>query len=76
MNPYSNRLIDQIALGTGFSIHSSELWRQQSTRYGIAVVEACADVARNCAELSDEQGIAVMNSIIKHFEDHEYERTD
>ncbi len=76
MNQYSNRLIDQIALGTGFSIHSSSLWRQQSTRYGIAVVEACAEVARNCAELSDEQGIAVMNAIIKHFEDHEYERTD
>jgi hypothetical protein len=76
MNQYSNCLIDQIALGTGFSIHSSQLWRQQSTRYGIAVVEACADVARNCADLSDEQGIAVMNCIIKHFEDHEYERTD
>jgi len=28
------------------------------------------------AELSDEQGVAVMNCIIKHFEDHEYERTD
>jgi len=76
MNQYSNRLIDQIALGTGFSIHSSQLWQQQSTRYGIAVVEACAEVARNCAELSDEQGVAVMNCIIKHFEDHEYERTD
>lgn len=76
MNPCSNRLIDQIALGTGFSIHRSTLWQQQSTRYGIAVVEACAAVARNCAELSDEQGIAVMNTIIKHFEAHEYERTD
>ena len=76
MNQYSNRLIDRIALGTGFTIHSSELWRQQSTRYGIAVVTACAEVARNCAELSDEQGIAVMNCIIKHFEAHEYERTD
>ena len=76
MNQYSNRLIDQIALGTGFSIHSSQLWRQQSTRYGIAVVTACAEVARNCAELSDEHGVAVMNCIIKHFEDHEYERTD
>ena len=71
MNPCSNRLIDQIALDTGFSIHSSELWRQQSTRYGIAVVKACAEVARNCAELSDDQGVAVMNAIIKHFEDHE-----
>ena len=76
MNPCSNRLIDRIALGTGFSIHSSELWRQQSTRYGIAVVKACAEVARNCPDLSDEQGVAVMNAIIKHFEDHEYERTD
>jgi len=71
MNPCSNRLIDQIALDTGFSIHRSELWRQQSTRYGIAVVQACAEVARNCAELSDDQGVAVMNAIIKHFEDHE-----
>lgn len=71
MNQYSNRLIDQIALGSGFSIHSSELWRQQSTRYGIAVVEVCAEVARSCAELSDEQGLAVMNAIIKHFKDHE-----
>jgi hypothetical protein len=71
MNPCSNRLIDQIALGSGFSIHSSGLWQQQSTRYGIAVVQACADVARNCPELSDEQGLAVMNAIIKHFEDSE-----
>jgi len=76
MNQYSNRLIDRLALGTGFSNHSSELWRQQSTRYGIAVVTACAEVARNCPELSDDQGVAVMNAIIKHFEDHEYERTD
>jgi len=28
-------------------------------------------VARNCPELSDDQGVAVMNAIIKHFEDHE-----
>ena len=76
MNQYSNRLIDRIALGTGFSIHSSELWQQQSTRYGIAVVQACAEVARNCDKLSDDQGIAVMNCIIKHFERHEYESTD
>jgi hypothetical protein len=71
MNPCSNRLIDRIALGSGFSIHSSSLWQQQSTRYGIAVVQACAEVARNCAELSDDQGLAVMKAIIKHFEDSE-----
>jgi hypothetical protein len=71
MNQYSNRLIDRIALGSGFSIHSSSLWQQQSTRYGIAVVQVCAEVARNCAELSDDQGLAVMKAIIKHFEDNE-----